>query len=605
MISGIQLFFEYSASKELIQKELRRIEKTFSPTLTNALFIFDEDLINVTIKGILENPVVEGIEFFDDKDNLLRSGGSSIIDREDASLFHSFDLIYNENNFKVGTVRIYSDSNVILKKIESSISLILINTFFETTILFLVIVFFLKKFLADPMRIFSDQIRRLDTENLKAISIDYPYENELTELQHIFNYLINNLRLSNRKLKEHQDALEKTISDRTKELSKANTRALSALKTKSEFLANMSHEIRTPLNGIIGMAQLLEDKEIDSESKEYISTIKGSSDVLLTVINDILDFSKIEAGKLTTETSCFDLHLVIIEVTNLFQRQLNSNFVRFDLTMTKNVPKFICTDQVRLKQILINLISNAVKFTTKGKVALLVDSCVTENSDNKIKFVLSDTGIGISEDAQEGLFDSFTQADSSTTRKYGGSGLGLSISKSLVELLGGTISIKSTLEVGSTFSFNILTKSPSEQDLSSYKVDEIVAHDNLAKEYPLKILVAEDNLINQKIITKFLNKLGYEIDMANNGFEAINMVKEKKYNLIFMDMQMPEMDGIEATIKIRQERLNIGIQIVAMTANVLPEDRQKCFDAGMNDFMPKPVKLKKLREILIKIYELA
>ncbi|MFN8673995.1 MAG: response regulator [Candidatus Sericytochromatia bacterium] len=521
----------------------------------------------------------------------------------------------------------------------------------------------------------------------------------------------------------------------------AEKEAHAGLKIKSDFIATMSHEIRTPMNGIIGMTELMLNTNINNEQKDFLETIKISGNNLMQIINEILDFSKMESSKLQIEYKNMDLLNCVEEVISLFSYNAAQKNIELDYYFEPDVPKIIYSDYLRIKQVLSNIISNAIKFTEKGEIILFVklkndfktsygvstqqekeivgsaetpehsSEVFSNNNKNELytlEFIISDTGIGIPEDKKDKIFKPFTQLDSSLSRKYSGTGLGLVISKNIIELLGGTINFDSTLNKGSTFTFTIqskieelkpiyekinnkfniqvfiqnikikeitklklnnmglnlineneipdiiisdyenmdyskktnvifikkqnyvdntsivqfndITKEPTSKyiiypilnnklfnSIMSFSTNNNLITENKIK-YPnlvtkeLNILVAEDNQINQKVIITLIKKLGLKVDIAINGLDVLKKIKEKSYDIIFMDVQMPEMNGIEATIELR--KINKEIPIVALTANAMSEDKELCINSGMNDYLSKPVKLEELDNILKKYFSI-
>lgn len=396
--------------------------------------------------------------------------------------------------------------------------------------------------------------------------------------------------------------LMEQMAERSKleeELRKAKEIAEASTKSKSEFLASMSHEIRTPMNGIIGTASLLKSTNLDETQLDYVSIIDFSANNLLAIINDILDISKIEAGQITLESIDFNLHNVINETIKLLTPKAIEKGIELTANIDGSVPLFAKGDPVRLKQVMINLTNNAIKFTKTGYVKIEAETIEQENKVRKYLFKIVDTGIGIPENAREKIFIDYLQADETTTRKFGGTGLGLPISKRLIEMMHGQIGLESEVGKGTTFWFTIsldIGKEP------PYELIDEKAVFNIDDANKLSILIAEDNLVNQKVAIATLKKLGHRLEIAENGKIACDMHNLNRYDVILMDVQMPVMDGITATQMIREQENKKGVtkkvKIIAMTANAMKEDRQKCLDAGMDDYISKPFKAVELSRML-------
>jgi|GEM_PF-1365219 len=408
---------------------------------------------------------------------------------------------------------------------------------------------------------------------------------------------ITEMRRLDAQLERYRHHLEELVSERTAQLAEASQRAEAASRAKSAFLANMSHEIRTPMNAIIGQARLLERSALSREQEERLAHIRHAGTHLLALINDILDLSKIEAGKLHLEAEDFSLDALFDQLNSLIHDGLAARHLSFEAD-TGDLPLVLCGDATRLRQAILNYLSNAVKFTEQGGVALRARIIAREGDAMQVRFEVSDTGIGIAPEQLSRLFQPFAQADGSATRKYGGTGLGLALTRRLAELMGGEVGVESEPGRGSTFWFTArLREATGPSQLTTPAVEEAVPARCLPGG---RVLLVEDNVLNQEVAVAMLGELGLSIDRAVNGREAVDLAAVNDYDLILMDMQMPVMDGLEATRLIRKLPGRLRTPIVAMTANAFEDDQQACFAAGMNDFVPKPVEPEVLHRMLFK-----
>ncbi len=430
-----------------------------------------------------------------------------------------------------------------------------------------------------PVQSLLEGVRHVSDGDLE-VSIQSKAGGELGELARAFNNMVQ--QISNRRLLERQVEESRAAS-----------------QAKSHFLANMSHEIRTPLHGVMGMTDLLLKTNLDQKQQRYLGMVQTSAKILSTVINDILDFSKIEAGKLDLEAIGFDLRQTVGEVIDLLESKAQDKNLRLLGQVDSDLPAGVLGDPKRLQQILINLLNNAIKFTQAGHVSIHVTREGNSGDNDLIRFAVRDTGIGIPPDRMHRLFQSFSQVDASTTRKYGGTGLGLAICKQLAELMGGQIGVTSKPGQGATFWFTARLQPTAISSVPAARGDAATQAGTTPAVRSARLLVAEDNLINQIVIGDLLRACGHSCDIVSNGREVLEAVAGKPYDMILMDCQMPEMDGFETTRRLRQLEQAAGqngtvprhLPIIALTASAVTGDRDLCLQAGMDDYLSKPIDL--------------
>lgn len=596
IMAGVNFYHGYKTELSALEQKFAQLEESYLASISSSLWVVDEVQLNTQLQGIYQLPYVDEVALTDDASVNITLGNVT----SDQVISRQWPLTSSlgTKKFTIGSLAITTDLAPLHARLWKDFLFLLGMTLIQTSVIVASLLYIVLKLIVRPITEVSEAMSDFSGGHTphKITPEKRVFNDEITQLTNKYNACIEELEVHYNQLVASKEKAEI-----------ANVK-------KSEFLANMSHEIRTPMNGIVGVATLLQETQPSEVQKNYIDILLSSSKTLLDIINEILDFSKIEAGHFELEIEPFSLKELLNEQANEYNLRAHQKELMFQCNIASDIPQCIEGDSTRFKQVLNNLVGNALKFTHTGHIELKVINQLVDDRPH-LYVEIKDTGIGIDKSHLETIFEKFQQADGSTTRKFGGTGLGLAISKEIVTMMGGELKVISELGLGSSFYFSIpltvlensindkkvespqqnLVSFPASQD---YKDAELLHAENPDG---VSVLVVEDTRVNQQIIKVMLNMLGAKSIIVNHGKEALDICETQQFDAILMDCHMPVMDGYEATKALRQHSdWRKDVPIIAVTANVMKEHKQECYQAGMNDFLTKPVQPKLIREALEK-----